>query len=469
MAAAAPHVVVVGAGFGGLRAAQALRKAPVRVTLVDRRNYHLFQPLLYQVATAGLAPEDIAHPVRAIFRRQRNFDFRLAEVTGLDLSRQVLCTDIGDLSWDYLVFAPGSTSNFFGLGSLEQKGLPLKDVEDAVAIRNQVLRMFERGVQEPDAGRRRAMLTFVVVGGGPTGVECAGALSELIRLVLTKDFRDLNVKDVRVILLEATDRLLAAMPEKLREATAEILWRKHVEVRFGAAVTDFDGERVTLAGGEVIPAHTLIWAAGVKASPLVANLGERGPQGRVHVDETLQLRGHPHVYVIGDAAWLPGKDGTPLPMMAPVAEQQAACAAANIARAVRGEPQRPFRYRDRGSMATIGRNQAVAYVGGVAFAGFFAWVAWLLLHIVELIGFRNRLVVLINWAYDYFLYDRAVRLIHAREIHTGPAETRQGRSGDGGEEAPGASELDAPAQPARAEPLAAAEAARARPRTASGP
>jgi NADH dehydrogenase len=215
------------------------------------------------------------------------------------------------------------------------------------------------------------------------------------------------------------------MPEKLGEATAGILRSKHVEVRFGASVTRFDGERVALQGGEVIPARTLVWAAGVQASSLVAGLGERGPQGRVRVEETLALPRHPYVYVIGDAAWLPDADGTPLPMMAPVAEQQAHCAAANIVRSVRGEPQRPFRYRNRGTMATIGRNAAVAHVGGFAFSGFFAWVAWLVLHIVLLIGFRNRLVVLINWAYDYFLYDRAVRLIHAREIHTGPAEARR--------------------------------------------
>jgi NADH dehydrogenase len=421
-----PQVVIVGAGFGGLRAARALRKAPVRVTLVDRRNYHLFQPLLYQVATAGLSPEDIAHPVRAIFRRQRNFSFRLAEVEGVDLAGRVLRTRAGILPYDFLILAPGGASHFFGLDSVEANGLPLKEIEDAVAIRNQVLRMFETAVQEPDPDRRRAMLNFVVVGGGPTGVESAGALSELIRLVLTKDFPNLNVKDVRVILLEATDRLLGAMPERLREVTAEILWRKHVEVRFGAQVTRFDGERVVLRGEEVIPTRTLIWAAGVRAAPLAAGLGaELGPQGRVRVGPGLQLPASERVFVIGDAAYLEDERGEGLPMMAPVAQQQADHAAESIRRTLRGEPVQPFRYRNPGSMATIGRNAAVVVVKGVQVSGFFAWVAWLLLHIVLLIGFRNRLLVLINWAWDYFLYDRAVRLIYAREIHTAPAEARR--------------------------------------------
>jgi NADH:quinone reductase (non-electrogenic) len=425
-----PHVVIVGAGFGGLRVARALRRTPVRVTLVDRRNYHLFQPLLYQVATAGLSPEDIAHPVRAIFRRQRNLSFRLAEVLGVDLAAGVLETSTGSLAYDWLVLAPGGASHFFGLESVARNGLPLKEIEDAVAIRNQVLRMFETAVQERDPDRRRGMLNFVVVGGGPTGVESAGALSELIRLVLTKDFPDLNVKDVRVILLEATDRLLGAMPERLREVTAEILWRKHVEVRFGAEVTRFDGERVALRGEEVIPTRTLIWAAGVRAAPLASGLGaELGPQGRVRVGPGLRLPASERVFVIGDAAYLEDESGAALPMMAPVAQQQADHVARSIRGALRGEPEQPFRYRNPGSMATIGRNAAVVHVKGLAFSGFFAWVAWLLLHIVLLIGFRNRLLVLINWAWDYFLYDRAVRLIYAREIHTAPAAERRAQEG----------------------------------------
>jgi NADH dehydrogenase len=404
-------VVIVGAGFGGLRAARALRRAPVRVTIVDRHNYHLFQPLLYQVATAGLSPEDIAHPVRAILRRQRNAGFRLAEVEAVDLEAKRLETTTGPVPYDFLVLAVGGATNFFGLRSLEAGALPLKDIEDAVAIRNHVLRMFELGVQEPDPDQRRAMLTIVVVGGGPTGVEAAGALSELVRLVLTKDFPSLDVKDVRVVLLEATDRLLADLPERLREYTGETLWRKHVEVRFGARVVGFDGERVALQGGEVIPARTLLWAAGVRAAALADRVrSRRGPLGRLVVRPTLQLAERDEVFAIGDAAFVEAS-GAALPMMAPVAMQQGELAARNVVHLARGEPLESFRYRDPGSLATIGRTAAVARLGRFHFTGFVAWLLWLIVHIVQLIGFRNRLLVLVNWAWDYFLYDRAVRLI----------------------------------------------------------
>ena len=414
-----PHVVIVGAGFGGLRAARALRRAPVRVTIVDRHNYHLFQPLLYQVATAGLSPEDIAHPVRAILRRQRNAGFRLAEVEAVDFEAKRLETTTGPVPYDFLVLAVGGATNFFGLRSLEASALPLKDVEDAVAIRNHVLRMFELGVQEPDPDRRRAMLTIVVVGGGPTGVEAAGALSELVRLVLTKDFPTLDVKDVRVVLLEATDRLLADLPERLREYTGETLWRKHVEVRFGARVVGFDGERVALQGGEVIPARTLLWAAGVRAAALADRVRSRqGPLGRLVVRPTLQLAERDEVFAIGDAAFVEAS-GAALPMMAPVAMQQGELAARNVVHLARGEPLETFRYRDPGSLATIGRTAAVARLGHFHFTGFVAWLLWLIVHIVQLIGFRNRLLVLVNWAWDYFLYDRAVRLI-TRPEHADP-------------------------------------------------
>src|SRR5213592_3800537 len=307
-----PTVVIVGAGFGGLRAARALRKAPVDVVLLDRHNYHLFQPLLYQVATAGLEPEQIAKPVRAILRRQPNFEFRMVEVTGVDFAARRVATDHGPVPYDFLILALGGETNYFGLDGIVRHGFGLKGVVDAVAIRNHVLRCFERAMLEPDAERRRALLTFVVVGGGPTGVEMAGALSELIRLVLVKDYPRLNIKDVRVLLLEATDRLLASLPERLREAAAETLWRKHVEVRFGAAVQDSDGARVTLKGGEVIPARTLIWAAGAQAVALTTQLGlPTARQGRVAVTPMLEAPGHAEVFVIGDAAYLE-YEGAPL-------------------------------------------------------------------------------------------------------------------------------------------------------------
>jgi NADH:ubiquinone reductase (H+-translocating) len=406
-----PTVVVVGGGFGGLRAARALRRVPVDVVLVDRHNYHLFQPLLYQVATAGLEPEQIAKPVRAILRGQANFEFRMSEVTGLDSGAKRLATRDGAIAYDYLILAVGGETNYFGLEGVPRHGFGLKDIPEAIRIRNHVLHAFERAMLEHGPERRRAELTFIVVGGGPTGVEMAGALSELIRLVLVKDYPRLNLKDVRVLLVEATDRLLGPMPARLREAAAETLWRKHVEVRFGATVADYDGERVLLKGGEVIPARTLVWAAGVQAVSLTTRLGlPTGRQGRIPVADTLEVPGHPGVYVIGDAAYLE-VDGQPLPMMAPVAIQMAETAARNIGRHVAGESPLAFRYRDPGSLATIGRNAAVAYIWGIAFTGFPAWVVWLVVHIMQLIGFRNKLFVLLNWAWDYFFYERAARLI----------------------------------------------------------
>jgi len=406
-----PTVVIVGAGFGGLNAARALRRARAEVVLVDRNNYHLFQPLLYQVATAGLEPEEIAKPARAILRGQKNFDFRLLDVTGVDFAAKRLETSAGPIAYDFLVLAPGGETNFFGLESMQRHGLGLKDIPDAIAIRNHVLTCFEQAMLEPDAERRRALLTFIVVGGGPTGVEMAGALSELIRLVLVKDYPRLNIKDVRVLLLEATDKLLAAMPERLREAAGKTLRRKYVEVRFGASVADYDGDRIRLNSGEVIPAKTVIWAAGVRASSLNGTLGvPTGRQGRIPVEPTLQVMGHPEVFIIGDAAYRE-ENGEPLPMVAPVAIQMGQSVARNIKRQLRGLPLQPFRYRDQGTLATIGRNAAVANVFGVQASGFIAWVMWLGIHIIQLIGFRNKLFVLINWAWDYFFYERAARLI----------------------------------------------------------
>ncbi len=406
-----PCVVIVGAGFGGLAAARALRGKPVEVLLLDRNNYHLFQPLLYQVATAGLTPGDIAYPVRVIFRSQRNVEFRMTEVVGADLERRSLITRNGLVRYDYLILALGAETSFFGLEAVERHGLGLKGVPDAVAIRNHVLRSFEQAVQEPDPERRRELLTIVVAGGGPTGVEMAGAFAELIRLVLARDHRRLDLREVRVVLLEAAPRILPTFDEDLSAAAARSLERKGVQVRTGAALEDYDGRRVRLKGGEDIPARTLVWAAGVKAARLGEDLRlERGRQGRILVNPTLDLPSHPEVHVIGDAAYLE-EDGRPLPMMAPPAIQMGRTAARNVLHRIRGEPPEPFRYRDPGSLATIGRNAAVARVHGLKFTGFTAWVVWLAVHLIQLIGFRNRLVVLVNWAWDYFRYEKAAYLI----------------------------------------------------------
>ncbi len=407
-----PQVVIVGAGFAGLQAARSLAKAPVRVVLVDRRNYHLFQPLLYQVATAGIAAEDIAYPVRAILRRQRNLKFKMAEVTGIDRAARHVHTSGGELSYDYLIIAVGGMTNFFGLNSVEKFGYGLKDIEDAVEVRNHILSMVEMAVQQNDPDLRRAMLTFVVVGGGPTGVEMAGALSELVRLVLAKDYPTLNIKEVRILLLEASDRLLAGMPERLREITAKTLWNKQVEVRFGAQVSDYNGDRVALKSGEVIPARTLIWAAGVRAAGLVDKLGvKQGNLQRVVVTPTLQLPDNPEIFVIGDAAHFSVDGQPPLPMVASVAVQQANMAAINIQRLLNQQQAETFVFKNPGMLATIGRNAAVAQIGSWQVQGFVAWLLWIVIHIVRLIGFRNRVLVLVNWAWDYLLYERAVRLI----------------------------------------------------------
>lgn len=416
-AAHRPRVVVIGAGFGGLETARRLAALPVDVVLVDRHNYHLFTPLLYQVATAGLEPEEIAHPVRAILRGLRNVRFLVAEVTSVDLAARRIDTTEGELGYDYLVLAAGSTTNFFGVPGAESGAHGLKDADEAMALRNHLLGRFEAAAWERDAEARASLLTFVVVGGGPTGVEFAGALRELIAHVLPHDYPDLDLGAARVILLEATDHLLNGFAPNLQRSALRTLRRLGVVVRLNTQVEQVEGGKIHLKSGGValhLRAGTVTWAAGVRAADLAAAVrAQRGRGGRLAVTSTLQLEGRPEVFVVGDMAAVEQGAG-PLPMLAPVAIQEGRHAARSIGLLLQNRRTRPFRYRDRGIMATIGRSAAVAQVGPLRFSGFLAWIIWLGLHIVTLIGFRNRLFVLINWAWDYFLYDRAVRLILGR-------------------------------------------------------
>jgi NADH dehydrogenase len=407
-----PHVVIIGAGFAGLTAAKKLRNVPVRITLVDRNNYHLFQPLLYQVAIAGLVPSQIAYPLRTIFRDQKNLTFQMGEVISIDFDVQYVKLNGSVISYDYLVLAVGGETNFFGMDAVQQNGFQIKDIESAVNTRNHLLKMFERASREADAEKRKAMLTFVVVGGGPTGVETSGALAELISHVMRKEYSTLDIREARVLLLEAGNTLIASYPDELRKATLRLVRKKNVEVMFNANLTDYNGQRVVLADGTEIQTNTLIWTAGVKAAEITSRLGVQvAGSGRVRAEATLQLPDHPEVYVLGDAAYLENGNGQPLPMLSTVAIQQGEIVATNIQRAIKGLEPKPFHYKDPGLLATIGRNAAVARIWGLSFSGLIAWLIWIGLHIYRIIGFRNRLVVLINWAWDYFFYDNQVRLI----------------------------------------------------------
>jgi len=416
---ARPRVVIVGAGFGGLAAARELAGADVDVLMINRTNYHGFWPLLYQVATAGLEPESIAYPVRAILRRYRNADFLLAEVNGVDFEQRAVLTDVGPVMYDYLVLAAGSTTNFFGNERFERYTLGMKDLDEAQRLRNHILTCFEHAVAETDPARRAALLTFVVVGGGPTGVELAGAFIELIRHVMRKDYPMLDVCQAHVVLVEATDRVLATFPESLQRAALDRLRRMGVDVRLSAPVADTRPGVLVFKDGTELEAETIVWAAGVRASPLAEALGVAlGRGARVKVEPTLTLPGHPEVFVIGDMAYLEGyRPGVPYPMVAPVAIQMGEQAARNIIARTRRNPMKPFRYFDKGQMATIGRSAAVLDAFGIQLTGWPAWVGWLFVHLMELVGFRNRALVLLNWAYSYFTYDRGVRLIFGIGAH----------------------------------------------------
>jgi NADH dehydrogenase len=409
-----PRAVVVGGGFGGLNAARTLARHNVDVLLLDRNNYHGFWPLLYQVATAGLEPESIAYPVRAILRKHRNADFQMAEVRGVDFENKRVLTDGAAIDYDYLVLAAGSANNYFGNDALARSTFGMKDIDEAETLRNHVLSCFERAVRETDDERRQALLTFVIVGGGPTGVELAGAFAELIGHVLKRDYPALDVKSARVVLVEAMGSILATFPPRLQRNALRKLGKMGVEVRLNTAVASVEGERARFKDGSELAAGTVVWAAGVRAAALTDALNvQQGRGARVMVEPTLNLHDHPEVFVIGDMAYLEGfKNSTaPYPMVAQVAIQQGKQAAKNIAALARGKPMQPFRYFDFGSMATIGRSSAVFDAFHIRLVGLLAWLGWLFIHLLYLIGFRNRLVVVANWVYNYLTYDRGIRII----------------------------------------------------------
>ncbi|HXG56658.1 MAG TPA: NAD(P)/FAD-dependent oxidoreductase [Vicinamibacterales bacterium] len=406
-----PRVVIIGGGFGGLYAARALKRADVRVTVLDRRNHHLFQPLLYQVATAALSPGDIASPIRWILRRQANAEVLLADATTVDLQRRTVVLVDGEVEYDYLIVATGATHAYFGHDEWRPLAPGLKNLEDALDIRRRVLLAFERAEREHDPVRQSALLTFVVIGGGPTGVEMAGALAEISRMSLARNFRHFDPGSARIVLVEGGPSLLAAFPESLRTFAQRDLERLGVDVRLNSSVTAVEPGRVMI-GADAIAAETVLWAAGVAASPLGQALG--GPldrAGRVRVEPELTLPGQRRVFVIGDLASLDDERGKPLPGVAQVAIQMGEHAVRNILRSIEGQPLRAFRYKDLGNMATIGRASAIAEVGSFKLTGLIAWLAWLFVHLISLIGFRNRLIVLVQWAWAYFSSQRTIRLI----------------------------------------------------------
>jgi NADH dehydrogenase len=411
-----PHVVIVGAGFGGLAVARGLDKLPVEVTLVDRQNFTTFQPLLYQVATSGLNAADVAHPVRGLFHRQRNLRVRRGEVIGVDWDRRVVrLADVrdGEVAFDHLVLAPGAVATYFGVPGAREHATPLYTLDDAVQLRNHVLERFEGADADPDL-IDDGELNFVVVGGGPTGVETAGALAELFSVVLRRDYPTLGVGRARVVLVEARETLLAPFHASSQRAALDTLRARQVEVRLDETVAEVTPDHVRFASGEVLPTRTVIWAAGVRAHPLAEALGlptTRG--GRIEVGDDLRVVGHDGVWAVGDVAAPRDHRGDgPLPQLAPVAMQSGGHVARQIGRLLEGKPTQPFRFRDKGTMATIGRRSAVAELPGrIRLRGTPAWFAWLGLHLLYVAGLRNRLSVLLNWAWGYLTWDRGPRII----------------------------------------------------------
>ena len=406
-----PHVIIVGAGFGGLEAAKKLACTDVRVTVIDRTNYHLFQPLLYQVATAALSPADIAAPVRAILSKCRNVEVILAEVESVDVETKKVKTVDLEIDYDYLIIATGARHSYFGHNEWEKLAPGLKSLEDAIELRRRILLAFEYAEKTPDEAARRAAMNFVIIGGGPTGVEMAGAIAEISRYTMARDFRHINPSEARVILIEGEPRLLAAYPPDLSESARKQLADLGVEVRTSTRATNLTDAGVQI-GDEFIPCRVKIWAAGNNASFVGKTLGVPSDRaGRVIVNDDLTIPGRPEVQVIGDLANFPHQTGQPLPGISPVAMQQGRHAARNVLAMIKGRKPQRFRYWDKGTMATIGRNKAVADLKFVHLSGLPAWLAWLFVHIVFLVGFRNRLLVLLQWAWAYLTFDKGARLI----------------------------------------------------------
>ena len=406
-----PHVVIIGGGFGGLNAAKALADAPVRITMVDRRNHHLFQPLLYQVATAALSPADIAAPIRRVLRKQDNVEVILGEVTGIDAANRQVLMGEERMAYDYLVIASGASHAYFGHDEWEGVAPGLKTLEDALTIRRRVLLAFEEAERTSNPEERLALLTFVVVGGGPTGVEMAGALAEMAQHTLSNEFDRIDPAAATVILVEGLDRLLPPFPPKLGANAQATLEAMGVTVRTKSMVTHIDARGVTV-GEERIPARTVVWAAGVKASPVATSLGiELDRAGRVPVSPDLSVPGHPEIFVVGDLASLTRRNGKPVPGIAPAAIQGGKWAAANILRQVAGEKTRAFRYRDLGNMAVIARNEAVVDIRGLKLTGFVAFMMWAIVHVVNLIGYRSKIQVTLQWLWSYVTSQRGARLI----------------------------------------------------------
>ena len=418
-----PRVVVLGGGFGGLWAARSLRRAHVDVVLLDKKNHHVFQPLLYQVATAGLSPGDIASPIRYILRQQRNVQVLLGEAQAIDVDARRVHLDIGQVPYDALIVATGVTHAYFGNDAWQAHAPGLKTLDDALAIRRRVLIAFERAERTSDSEEQRRLLTFVVVGGGPTGVELAGSLAEIARHALKKEFRAINPESARIVLLEGASSVLTAFPEPLRAHAVESLRDLGVEVRLGTLVTRIEAGRVITREAGVIEAETILWAAGVAASPIGRTLGvPLDRAGRVVVQPDLTIPGRDDVYVVGDlATFVPPGASAPLPGVAQVAMQQATHAGRNIVATLAGKPRTTFIYRDFGNLAAIGRARAVADLGWIRFGGVAAWTFWLFVHILKLTGFRNRAVVFVQWAFAYFTYQRSIRLITGDEATSPPS------------------------------------------------